>query len=106
MATTPTCVIKLLSPFLLFTITIMHVEGASNMYKKCSYSRGECHKALPSHAYINGLIYTVDTSDPNWHRYENIYFLLYQDWKSRANTFPIREIHFSLSRTRRLIKQD
>jgi hypothetical protein len=31
----------------------------------------------------------------------NIYFVLYQDWKSRANTFPMREIHFSLTRTRR-----
>jgi hypothetical protein len=31
----------------------------------------------------------------------NIYFLLYQDWKSRANTFPMREIHFSLTRTQR-----
>jgi hypothetical protein len=28
---------------------------------------------------------------------KNIYFLLYQDWKSRANTFPMREIHFSLT---------
>jgi hypothetical protein len=30
----------------------------------------------------------------------NIYFLLYQDWKSRANTFPFWEIHFSLAQTR------
>jgi hypothetical protein len=36
------------------------------------------------------------------HRTFNIYFLLYQDCKSRATTFPMREIHFSLTRSTRV----
>jgi hypothetical protein len=32
-----------------------------------------------------------------------IYCLYYQDWKSRANTFPMRDIQFSLTRTQRFL---
>jgi hypothetical protein len=40
---------------------------------------------------------------PKTQIYIDIYFLLYQDWKRMANTFPIREIHFSLTRIRRFL---
>ena len=50
-------------------VQLVHDTTWSNMEEKCPYSRNLCHKALPSMAYLNAKIYTVNKADPEWHRY-------------------------------------
>jgi hypothetical protein len=45
----------------------------------------------------HSVVFDANCKQKQWMVYI-IYFLLYQDWKSRGNTFPMWDIHFSLTK--------